>query len=176
MQKKQLLGLARSVIRLRLGQEDNFELLADPLFDQPRGVFVTLHSKDRLRGCIGYIEAIEPLSKAVVRMAGQAAFADPRFPPLRFDELESLEIEISVLSPLTPIAAGDVLPGVHGVVIEASGQRGVFLPQVATEQGWDRETLLDELCQKAGLKPGLWQHPNTTLFAFTAEVFGERDT
>jgi len=176
MHKKALLALARSVIGARLGTGELAELPPDPLFDEERGVFVTLHAAGRLRGCIGYIEAAEPLSQAVRTMACQAAFHDPRFAPLTAGELANIDIEISVLSPLEPVVPGEIEIGRHGVVLEARGRRAVFLPQVASEQGWDRETLLDQLCLKAGLAPGVWRESQTMLSAFSAEVFGERET
>lgn len=174
VQKKALLSLARSAITVQLGLGERVELPPDPLFAEKRGVFVTLHLAARLRGCIGYIEALEPLGEAVRRMACQAAFHDPRFPALTAAELNIIDIEISVLSPLAPVLPEEIRLGQDGVVLESQGRRAVFLPQVASEQGWDRETLLDQLCLKAGLAPALWREKQTTLAAFTAEVFGER--
>jgi len=160
----------------RLGTGELTELFPDPLWSEARGVFVTLHALGRLRGCIGYIEAVEPLGQAVRTMACQAAFHDPRFRPVTADELAGIDVEISVLSPLKPARAEAIVPGVHGVVIEARGRRAVFLPQVATEHGWDRETLLEELCHKAGLEGHIWREEDARLFVFTAEVFGERES
>ncbi len=145
-----------------------------PALTQPAAAFVSLHSERRLRGCIGTLEAERPLHVAVVRLAVSAAFDDPRFPPLAAVELPMLEIEISRLGPLVPCRPEDVLPGIHGVCVRHGEHRGVFLPQVATEHGWDRDTLLRELCRKAMLPPDVWKNPEAELRVFTAEVFGDR--
>ena len=107
----------------------------------------------------------------MVESGGNAAVRDPRFPPLRPTELPDLELEISVLTPLAPVAGPDaIVPGHHGVLLESGGRSAVFLPQVAPEQGWDRETLLDHLALKAGLPADAWRH-GASLQVFAAEVF-----
>lgn len=141
----------------------------------PGAAFVTLHQQRRLRGCIGTLTAERALYLAVAQMALSAAFDDPRFPPLAKTELPQVDIEISRLSELFPGLPEDVCPGRHGVCITQGDHRGVFLPQVALEYHWDRETLLRELCKKALLPPDAWRHPGTTLLLFEAEVFGEAD-
>lgn len=139
----------------------------------PRGAFVTLKRAGRLRGCIGRIPADGPLSQTVSAMAVEAAVHDPRFPPVSKAELASLEIEISVLTPLRPVAsAAEVVAGRDGVVLRKGGRSAVFLPQVATEQSWGRDQLLDNLCQKAGMPADCW-HDGASLSVFQAEVFGE---
>jgi uncharacterized protein len=139
---------------------------------QPRGAFTTLHLHDKLRGCIGYVFATEPLYQTVAETARAAAFDDPRFEPVTLDEAEALKVEISVLSPLRPIHAEEVLVGRHGLVVMQGGRRGLLLPQVPVEWNWDRETFLAQTCLKAGLAPDAWKH-GAELQAFTAEVFGE---
>ena len=174
--RRALLGHIRMAIRAWV---ESRVLLDDPsgLPDEllaPAGAFVTLHKGGRLRGCIGTFQADDALASVAVRMGAAAAAQDPRFPPLTSDELEDCEIEISVLSPLRSIASpSEIDVGVHGVQLERGGQRGVFLPQVATEQGWDRDTMLDHLCVKAGLPADTWRREPVDLEVFTAEVFSE---
>jgi AmmeMemoRadiSam system protein A len=143
------------------------------------GAFVTLNHKGvepgdpgRLRACMGVIEATQPLGQAVVQAAVWAA-QDPRFPRLKAQELDGLEVEVSVLSPSKPVSGpGDIEVGTHGVILEKGRKRALFLPQVATEQGWDRETMLDHLAQKAGLPADGWRS-GASFQVFTAQVFAE---
>jgi AmmeMemoRadiSam system protein B/AmmeMemoRadiSam system protein A len=143
------------------------------------GAFVTLNHQDvepgepgRLRACMGVIEAEQPLEDAIIQAAVWAS-RDPRFPSLRADELDGLEIEVSVLSPASPVAGpGDIDVGTHGVILEKNGHRALFLPQVAVEQGWDRETMLDHLARKAGLPTDGWRS-GAEFQVFTAQVFGK---
>jgi AmmeMemoRadiSam system protein A len=136
--------------------------------------FVSLHRRGELRGCIGHVEADEPLGRIVVRGAVAAASADPRFPPVAADELPDLEIELSILGALEPVnSPDDINIGHHGLVVEQGRQRGLLLPQVATEWGWDRATFLAQTCHKAGLPRDAWKH-GATVWRFEAEVFGER--
>ena len=138
------------------------------------GAFVTLHKAGRLRGCIGYIEAARPLYQTVRDCALAAALHDPRFSPVTPDELDSLRLEISVLSPLTEIRPEQIEVGLHGLLISMGFQRGLLLPQVAVEWKWDRERFLAETCLKAGLPRDAWKH-GATLQAFTAQLFSEPD-
>ena len=140
--------------------------------NQPRGAFCTLHLEGRLRGCIGYIAAVKPLVQTVAETAISAAFYDPRFPGVTPNEAPHLKIEISVLSLPRPIRAQDVVVGKHGLIVSQGSRRGLLLPQVAPEHGWDAETFLAQTCVKAGLPPDAWRH-GAKLEAFTAEVFGE---
>ena len=141
---------------------------------QPSGVFVTLHRGGRLRGCIGYLEAMKPLLAAVQEMAVAAAFQDPRFPPLRQDELADLDVEISVLSPMCQIKhIEEIQVGRDGIYLERDPCRGLLLPQVATEYGWDRTTFLKQTCVKAGLPPDAWEDPATRIFIFSAKILHE---
>ena len=140
--------------------------------NQPRGAFCTLHLEGRLRGCIGYIAAVKPLVQTVAETAISAAFYDPRFPGVTPNEAPHLKIEVSVLSLPKPIRAQDVVVGKHGLIVSQGSRRGLLLPQVAPEHGWDAETFLAQTCVKAGLPPDAWRH-GAKLEAFTAEVFGE---
>jgi len=141
---------------------------------QARGAFVTLHENGELRGCIGMMVAVKPLDETVREMARAAALEDPRFDAVRVDELDKLQIEISVLSPMFAIAPEDVVVGRHGLMVSYEGRRGILLPQVAPEWGWDRETFLAQTCRKAGLPMDQWRR-GAKLEAFTAEVFGENE-
>jgi AmmeMemoRadiSam system protein A len=146
----------------------------NPVLRQARGAFVTLKKSGVLRGCIGRIESSLPLWETVARVARSSAFDDPRFPPLELDELNAVEIEVSVMTPPQPVASvDDVVPGVHGVIVELGSRRALFLPQVASEQGWNRETLLEQLCFKAGLPARAYRDPGAHLQVFRAEVFHE---
>lgn len=139
----------------------------------PQGVFVSLHRGAALRGCVGFIEPTRPLVSAVMENAVSAALSDFRFPPVEPAELPEIQVEISVMGPLLPISPGDVRVGVHGLLVERGGRRGLLLPQVAAEHHWDRETFLRQVCVKAGLLEEAWQLPDTRFFAFTAQVFAQ---
>lgn len=140
------------------------------------GVFVTLHKARRLRGCMGTLDDMLPLASAVRHAAICAALHDPRFPPVASGELPDLEIEVSILGPPRPMKNLDDLElGVHGVIVQRGPDRGLFLPQVAVEHHFDRETLLSRCCsEKAGLPADAWRQPGTQILLFTAEVARER--
>jgi hypothetical protein len=139
---------------------------------EPQGAFVTLYRKGELRGCIGQIVPRMPLGEAVAAMAQEAAFHDPRFTPVRSEELNDLKIEISVLTPLQKIDSTDEIEvGKHGIVIVRNGSMGLLLPQVATEYNWDRSEFLDHCCLKAGLPRNIWQDKQTEIYIFSADVF-----
>jgi AmmeMemoRadiSam system protein A len=139
-----------------------------------RGAFVTLHAGDgALRGCVGLMRSDGPLLETVARMAVAAAIEDGRFAPVTRAELDHLSIEVSALSPLQPIRPEDVEVGRHGLLIAQGGRRGVLLPQVPEEHGWDREAFLVHTCRKAGLSDDAWKKPGVELLAFTADVFRE---
>ncbi|MGD0277796.1 MAG: AmmeMemoRadiSam system protein B [Smithella sp.] len=172
--KKALLAFARETIS-RLFMTDTVPLArgVSANLHQPRGVFVTLKKKGELRGCIGRMIGDEPLCKITGVMAIQAAFNDRRFNPLTVDELNDIEIEISVLTPMQPVAgAAGIVVGRDGVVLSKEGHSAVFLPQVATEHGWSREEMLDNLCRKAGLETGCWK-TGAIFSTFQAVVFSE---
>jgi len=144
---------------------------------EPAAVFVTLRTAEgHLRGCIGTVEALEPVADAVASMARSAALHDPRFRRVRPDEVADLAIQISVLTPAEPIAGpDDIRIGQDGLIVERPPHRGLLLPQVAAEWGWGPDTFLEQTCLKAGLPIGAWRDPNTRLLRFGAEVFGESD-
>ncbi len=172
-QQKLLLETAREAIRSALEKRAPHWPESAKDLAEKRGAFVTLHRHGSLRGCIGRMTGDEPLYMQIRDIAHAAAFEDPRFPALEKSELEGIQLEISVLSPMTPCSPHDVIPGTHGVYLTNGRRSGVFLPQVATEQGWDREALLENLCRKAGLPPGSHLASDAKLFCFTAFVFGE---
>jgi hypothetical protein len=143
-----------------------------PKLEEPRGVFVTLYEKTMLRGCIGQIVPSMPLAEAVAAMAEEAAFRDPRFSPVRSDELGDLRIEISVLTALQKISSTDEIEvGKHGLVIVRGRSVGLLLPQVATEYGWDKTEFLENCCLKAGLPRDAWKDKETQIHIFSADVF-----
>jgi AmmeMemoRadiSam system protein A len=143
-------------------------------FGEPRALFITLRRQGELRGCIGTLSPDGDLARAVPRLALKAALEDPRFPPVEPHELPECRIEISVLTRPTPVENPDEIEiGRDGLIIEARGRSGLLLPQVATEWGFDRERFLAEVARKAGLPPGAWREPGTTLWSFQAEVFQE---
>jgi AmmeMemoRadiSam system protein A len=169
-----LLQLARtSVVEAVSRGQLPQQIPKDGVFAERRGVFVTLHVQHRLRGCIGVIEGAESLGDSIVRCAASAALQDPRFPPMRPDELDSLQIEISLLSPATPIRLEEIVIGRHGLVVSRGAQRGLLLPQVATEHHFTPEQFLQETCRKAQFERDAWREPGTQLFGFTCEVFSE---
>ncbi|MGE0040582.1 MAG: AmmeMemoRadiSam system protein A [Vicinamibacterales bacterium] len=137
------------------------------------GVFVTIHCRGELCGCLGSLDLTEPPGVEVARLASVVGLEDRRFAPVRPDEIPRVHIELSVLTPPEPVAdVRSIEPGRHGLIAEAGGRRGLLLPQVATEQGWDRETFIAQTCRKAGLAPDAWRH-GARLWTFEAEVFGE---
>ena len=141
---------------------------------QPRGAFTTLHLQGKLRGCIGYVIVKYSLYRTVAETAQAAAFNDPRFPPITAEEAPELKVDISVLSLPRPITPEQVVIGRHGLIVSQHGRRGLLLPQVPLEWGWDREMFLSQTCLKAGLPPDAWQH-GAELQAFTAEVFSDAE-
>lgn len=176
-QRKALLRIAReSIAHVLDGRRP--QLTADQ-FDEPlrrpSGSFVTLRTiGGDLRGCIGSIRPVAPLFEAVSASAISAAFRDPRFYPLRRDELPAIEIEISVMGPVEPVVAADeILVGRDGLIISRGRSTGLLLPQVATEYGWDRDAFLSQTCVKAGLSPDSWRFQDCRIERFSAEVFCE---
>jgi len=140
------------------------------------GCFVTITQNGHLRGCIGNFTTDQPLYLEVADMAAAAATKDPRFHPMERHELDDFSIEISVLSPLQKVdQVEEIQIGTHGIYLEKNLQRGVLLPQVATEQQWDRETFLQQTCRKAGLPGNAWQSPETDIYIFSATILKESD-
>ena len=176
-QKQTLLKVTRNTVEAVIkGGETSKPESDDPELNAHCGCFVTLKNKGRLRGCIGRFISDIPLIELIVEMAKASATDDPRFfaDPITADELEQLDIEISVLSPLLrtdqPLS---LRLGVDGIYIKKGRASGCFLPQVATETGWTREEFLSYCCShKAGLAADAWKDPETEVYFFTAEVFG----
>ena len=167
-----LLRLAhRSIESALQGLELDLTPPADHLAEY-RGAFTTLHLDGKLRGCIGYVFPKQSLYGTVAETARAAAFDDLRFRPVEMEEAPRLKVEISVLSPLRPAVAEDVVVGKHGLVVRHGNRRGLLLPQVPVEWDWDRETFLAQTCLKAGLPSDAWLR-GAELQVFTAEVFGE---
>src|SRR5436305_9228341 len=177
-QRKQLLTLARESIALVLAArrpEWTPEAFDDDL-RRHSGAFVTLTHDEELRGCIGSIEPVAPLYLAVSQSAVNAAFRDPRFHPLRSEELPHIHVEISVMGPIERVTdIGEILVGRDGLIIRRGGYAGLLLPQVATDYGWDREIFLQQTCNKAGLPRNAWREAGTSIEKFAAEVFGEKE-
>jgi AmmeMemoRadiSam system protein A len=140
---------------------------------EPRGAFVTLYLSRRLRGCVGQVESPGPLAEVVARSAINAALHDPRFAKVTPEEIPGLEIELSVLSSLEPIAVEALVPGKHGLMVIRGRHKGLLLPKVAAERNWSAERFLEETCAKAGLPRDAWRDPQTQLLGFTAEVFSD---
>jgi len=139
---------------------------------EKRGAFVSLHLQGNLRGCIGYIHPAKPLHKTVREMAIAAALQDPRFEPVTLRELEELDIEISVLTPMKKIEhIQEIEIGKHGLYIVCGPYHGLLLPQVATSYGWDKKTFLEHTCEKAGLPKNAWQQEDAELYVFSADIF-----
>ncbi len=170
-----LLQLAHEAILALLENRDRRPFLPTEHLSELRGAFTTIYSQGKLRGCVGYPSAVSPLYKTVIETAQSAAFEDPRFVPVSLAEAPGLNISISVLSPVTPIRAEDVIIGRHGLIISEGVFRGLLLPQVPVEHGWDRITFLEQTCRKAGLPLNAWKS-GAKIEAFTAEVFGDPGT
>ena len=173
--KKWMLAYARETIRRYLTTTTlPLPRGFSPRLTRNRGVFVTLKKRGDLRGCIGHIPSDMAMVRLTGMMAFESAFNDPRFSRLTLDEMGEVEIEISILSPAKAVGGpSDIVVGRDGVVIAADGRSAVFLPQVAPEQGWNRDQMLDNLCLKAGLPAKRWQQPGARFETFQAEVFGE---
>jgi AmmeMemoRadiSam system protein B/AmmeMemoRadiSam system protein A len=176
-EKDELLRIARKSVETAVRDRKQYECPA-PAFDalaQERGAFVTLKEHGELRGCIGYVAPVKPLYLTVRDVAMMAALRDTRFQPVSARELGDLEYEISVLSPLRRVLdINEIRVGVHGLVMKRGYDEGLLLPQVPTEQKWDRLEFLEQTCYKAGLPRSAWKDADTEIFRFTALVFGER--
>ncbi len=177
-EKKKLLKIARDTIVYYLKTGKKLEVKAeDKIFQEEMGAFVTLHKDGELRGCIGNMIGRGPLYLTVRDMAVAAAVEDPRFPPVELEEMEDIDIEISALSPMEKISDYNKIEvGKHGVMVKRGWQSGVYLPQVATETGWNREEFMNSLCaHKAGIPTDSWKTGKCEIYIFTAEVFGEKE-
>ena len=170
-----LLRLAHEAILSKLEKR---EISLDPPTShlaEPRGAFTSLYLQGELRGCVGYVLAVSSVYRAVAETARAAAFEDTRFDPVSAAEAPDLKVELSILSPPQPISPEAVEVGRHGLVISRYGYRGLLLPQVPVEHEWDRVTFLEQTCRKAGLPLDAWRK-GATIEAFTAEVFGEKNS
>lgn len=173
-EKQILLKTARTVITNALRNED--VPLPEPTenLSEKCGAFVTLRKEGRLRGCIGQMTGTKPLYDTIQEVAVSSAFHDPRFPGLSPEELNEVTIEITVLTPLEEIDdPSRIEVGTHGIYMQRGSRSGVLLPQVATEQGWDRETFLEHTCKKAGLSGECWKDTNTRISIFKGIIFNE---
>jgi AmmeMemoRadiSam system protein A len=176
-EQRELLRIARATLReharsgkLPPGKPHRDTLLA------PAAVFVTLHRDADLRGCIGTTTADRPIYRAVQEMAVAAATRDPRFPPVTADEIALIEIEISVLGALRAVhGPEEVVIGRDGVVVDGRGHRGLLLPHVAVESGWDAKAFVERTCQKAGLPRDAWREGDLTISVFPTQVFSEAE-
>jgi len=163
-----LLGIAQAAVRARLGLGPAPPLPDRGALAEPVGAFVTLRVGGELRGCIGTFTSAGSLAGTVARMAGSAASEDPRFEPVRAAELDRLEVQVSVLGPRRPMRDLEELEiGRDGVLVELGWRRGVLLPIVAVESGWDSTTFLERTCLKAGLAPDAWREPGAKVELFT---------
>lgn len=171
-EREELLRYARDIIAWKLGLRD-----AEPRTDYKGdhcGAFVTIHKGGNLRGCIGNIIADRPIRETIREMAEAAAFRDPRFMAMRPEEFDKISLEISILSPLKIVENTEhIETGRDGLYVTNGYHSGLLLPQVAPEQGWDRETFIDHTFLKAGLDPEYRKDRNTKIYSFTAEVFSE---
>jgi AmmeMemoRadiSam system protein A len=172
-EKQALLRAARESIAAHFERRRPLLPVAAGALAENRGAFVTLRREGELRGCVGMMHSEQPLLETVARMAIASATEDGRFEPVTAGELPGLAIEISALGPLEPIRPEEVEVGTHGLLVSYGGRRGVLLPQVPLEQGWDRETFLAHTCRKAGLASDTWRRPGVELLGFAAEVFSE---
>lgn len=171
-QRSQLLRIARESIAAVLEGRRPEISSDDEVLQRPAGAFVTLTENDELRGCIGSIQPVAPLYRAVSDSAINAAFRDPRFFPLQKEELSKIEIEISVMGPIEVVKdIEEIVVGRDGLIVSRGRNAGLLLPQVATEYGWDRETFLGHTCLKAGLPADSWRLPECRIERFSAEVF-----
>ena len=172
-ERRALLSLARESVYAASTGGKLPEIPDVKIFNESGGAFVTLKSRGRLRGCIGHFAGLGTLGETVRAMAREAAVGDPRFTAVTPEEVVDLVIEISVLSPMEKISPEEVMTGIHGLFVRRGFRSGTLLPQVASEEGWDREAFLTHTCLKAGLPGNAWLDRETELLAYTAEVFSE---
>lgn len=176
-QQIKLLRLARKTIADKLGIKEEIEIsgFTDEIFLEKTGAFVTLHINGQLRGCIGYIQGVKPVPDTVREVSLSSAFSDPRFAPLSEKEYQYIDIEISVMSPVEEVTdINDIVVGRDGLIITKGYNRGLLLPQVPVEQGWDRSEFLTHTCYKAGLPGDSWKSKDLQIEKFSAQVFSEK--
>ena len=171
--EQRLLAIARRSLEARVRRMETAPPDGGGALDVPRGAFVSIHRGAQLRGCLGRLEADQPLCRVVAHLAGAVSDSDPRFEPVAERELGHLQIEISVLMPARQVFAPDEIEiGRDGLIVECGRRRGLLLPQVATQYGWDVLTFLQHTALKAGLSGDQWQQ-GAKIYAFEARVFGE---
>lgn len=170
---------ARAAIEHAVAKRPEVTRDLTPLFNEKRGVFVTLTKGGSLRGCIGFPYPVMPLGEAIVHAAKAAALEDPRFPPVTKDELATISLEVTVLTVPESLEGEpakrphQVIVGKHGLIVRGMGTSGLLLPQVATEYGWDAKTFLDHTCMKAGLSERCWTSKNIEILTFEGQIFSE---
>ena len=179
---KFLVNLARRAITTYLTEGEIIKIPenVNPKMKQNMGVFVTLNKENNLRGCIGYPEPVMPLINAVVDAAISASIRDPRFNPVTPEELDTIQVEVSVLTKPELIHVDDpieyldnIIIGEDGLIIENGPYRGLLLPQVAIDWGWNKEEFLSNTCTKAGLSPSCWMNDDVMIYKFSSEIFEE---
>jgi len=172
---------ARAVLEEHIGRKSSEYPALPKSFDTMKGVFVTLTIRGELRGCIGFPTPVMPLRDGIREAALSAALEDPRFPPVRADELERITVEVTILTQPVPVQCPPadrprcIKSGRDGLIISGMGRKGLLLPQVATEYGWDEEEFLNHTCLKAGLPPGSWRRHDVELLSFQGQVFSENE-
>lgn len=181
---KKLINLARKTIETYLNEGREIDVTNEelPAFTEKKsGVFTTLKKHGQLRGCIGFPEPVYPLREAIVDSAISAAVKDPRFPPVTLEELSDIDLELTILSPPKKITVSNhdeylqhIKIGRDGLIISKGPFRGLLLPQVPVEWGWDVLTFLQHTCQKAGLPPDAWKQPDTEIYKFEGRVIHEK--
>lgn len=176
-EKKVLLTIARqSIVSYVNGAEMCVVPREERRLNMKHGCFVTIKQHGKLRGCIGNFQSELPLFKEVSAIAVASASQDPRFYPLKKQDIDSISLEISVLSPLKKIEdIENIIVGTHGIYLEKGYYRGVLLPQVAVDHHWDRTTFLNQTCIKAGLPTTAWQESDADIYIFDAQIFAETD-
>ncbi len=172
-ERQRLLTLARRALEARVGGQPAPAPEQGGVLDEPLGAFVTIRRHGELRGCLGRIAPDAPLAETVADLSASVSNSDPRFSPVAPTELDDIDVEISVLTPEREVhSIAEIEPGRHGLIVEQGHRRGLLLPQVATEQGWDAETFVAQTCRKAGLPADAWRN-GARIFVFEADVFRE---
>jgi uncharacterized protein len=169
-----LLKLAHQSILSKFERRELSQDPPSPHLAEPRGVFTTIYLHGALHGCVGFVVPVASLYRNVAETSRSAAFEDTRFPPITRAEAADLEVSLSILSPLHRMAAEEIEIGRHGLLISKAGQRGLLLPQVPIENGWDRITFLEQACRKAGLLSDAWKN-GASIESFTAEIFSDQE-
>ena len=172
-EQQRLLALARGALEARVRRQSPPPAERGGALDWTRGAFVTIHLLGDLRGCLGHVETGAPLADTIANLAAAVSDSDPRFDAVSALELDGIELEISVLTPEREIQSiADIDVGRHGLIVEQGPRRGLLLPQVATEHGWDASTFACHVCLKALLSPNAWRE-GARMLVFEAQVFGE---